>query len=90
MQDKIITIVLQGSPAAYPVIVNNGTDTIFGKSLPYDQLAGYVTAAADEYGINQIKICSSLQYAEGLIEDIKLITQTQYANNNLEIEVVQL
>jgi len=51
-------------------------------------LAGYVSAAAQEKHINQIKICGNRERGDALAEDIMLIARTDYANNNLEIEVV--
>ena len=51
-------------------------------------LAGYVAAAANEKHINQVKICGNRERGNALAEDIFFINRTDYANNNLEIEVV--
>lgn len=51
-------------------------------------LAGYVAAAASEKQINQVKICGNRERGNALAEDILFINRTDYANNNLEIEVV--
>jgi hypothetical protein len=51
-------------------------------------LAGYVAAAASEKHINQVKICGNRERGNALAEDILFINRTDYANNNLEIEVV--
>ena len=60
-----------------------------GKSVSYPEISGYVSALADEYNINKIKIYGSDVYAEGVIENLLYISRTQYANNNLEIEVIK-
>jgi hypothetical protein len=56
--------------------------------MPMELLAGYVAAAANEKHINQVKICGNHERGNALAEDILFINRTDYANNNLEIEVV--
>ena len=84
----MITVVMYGFPAQYPVIFTDENGTNTGKSVPMELLAGYVSAAAQEKHINQIKICGNRERGDALAEDIMLIARTDYANNNLEIEVV--
>lgn len=84
----MITVVMYGFPAQYPVIVTDEDGTNTGKSVPMELLAGYVAAAANEKHINQVKICGNRERGDALAEDILFINRTDYANNNLEIEVV--
>ena len=84
----MITVVMYGFPAQYPVIFTDEDGTNTGKSVPMELLAGYVAAAANEKHINQVKICGNRERGDALAEDILFINQTDYANNNLEIEVV--
>lgn len=84
----MITVVMYGFPAQYPVIFTDEDGTNTGKSVPIELLAGYVAAAASEKHINQVKICGNRERGNALAEDILFINRTDYANNNLEIEVV--
>ena len=84
----MITVVMYGFPAQYPVIFTDEDGTNTGKSVPMELLAGYVAAAASEKHINQVKICGNRERGNALAEDILFINRTDYANNNLEIEVV--
>ena len=84
----MITVVMYGFPAQYPVIFTDEDGTNTGKSVPIELLAGYVAAAASEKHINQVKICGNRERGDALAEDILFINRTDYANNNLEIEVV--
>lgn len=84
----MITVVMYGFPAQYPVIITDESGTNTGKSVPMELLAGYVAAAANEKHINQVKICGNRERGDALAEDILFINRTDYANNNLEIEVV--
>lgn len=84
----MITVVMYGFPAQYPVIFTDEDGTSTGKSVPMELLAGYVAAAASEKHINQVKICGNRERGNALAEDILFINRTDYANNNLEIEVV--
>lgn len=79
---------MYGFPAQYPVILTDEDGTNTGKSVPMELLAGYVAAAANEKHINQVKICGNRERGDALAEDILFINRTDYANNNLEIEVV--
>lgn len=79
---------MYGFPAQYPVIFTDEDGTNMGKSVPMELLAGYVAAAASEKQINQVKICGNRERGNALAEDILFINRTDYANNNLEIEVV--
>ena len=88
MANKMITVVMYGFPAQYPVIFTDEDGTNTGKSVPMELLAGYVAAAANEKHINQVKICGNRERGDALAEDILFINRTDYANNNLEIEVV--
>ena len=78
---------MYGFPAQYPVIFTDEDGTNTGKSVPMELLAGYVAAAANEKHINQVKICGNRERGDALAEDILFINRTDYANNNLEIEV---
>ena len=84
----MITVIMYGFPAQYPVIFTDENGTNTGKSVPMELLAGYVVAAANEKHINQIKICGNRERGDALAEDILFINRTDYANNFLEIEVV--
>ena len=84
----MITVAMYGFPAQYPVIFTDEDGTNTGKSVPMELLAGYVTAAANEKHIKQVKICGNRERGNALMEDILFINRTDYANNNLEIEVV--
>ena len=84
----MITVVMYGFPAQYPVIFTDEDGTNTGKSMPMELLAGYVAAAASEKQIHQVKICGNRERGDALAEDILFINRTDYANNNLEIEVV--
>lgn len=84
----MITVVMYGFPAQYPVIFTDEDGTNTGKSVPIELLAGYVAAAASEKQIHQVKICGNHERGNALAEDILFINRTDYANNNLEIEVV--
>ena len=84
----MITVVMYGFPAQYPVIFTDEDGTNTGKSVPMELLAGSVAAAANEKHINQVKICGNRERGDALAEDILFINRTDYANNNLEIEVV--
>ena len=84
----MITVVMYGFPAQYPVIFTDEDGTNTGKSVPMELLAGYVAAAANEKQIHQVKICGNRERGDALAENILFINRTDYANNNLEIEVV--
>lgn len=84
----MITVVMYGFPAQYPVIFTDEDGTNTGKSVSIELLAGYVAAAASKKQINQVKICGNRERGNALAEDILFINRTDYANNNLEIEVV--
>ncbi len=78
---------MYGFPAQYPVIISHEDGTNTGKSIELELLPGYVTATADQYNINKVKLIGNHVLSEQLADDIQVIAKTQYSNINLEIEV---
>ena len=79
---------MSGFPAHYPVYITDEEGTSVGTSIAYDLLPGYVSATANQHGINHIKLCGNKELSFQLAENITTIAKTEYSNNNLEIEVI--
>ena len=78
---------MQGFPAEFPILyTENGTTT--GITVPYDGIAGYVGNMAQQKGITKIKIYGNSAYVNETVDNIKEFAMQEYANNNLEIEVI--
>ena len=89
MNDKFITVVMQGYPSKFPVLYTENGETTCD-AVPYDGIAGYVTTMASAHRITQVKIYGNNNYASAMADDIKNLAMTEYSDSDLEIEVISL
>ena len=87
MIDNYITVILQGFPAQYPVLITKNGETN-GSGACLDDIARAVCNSAQANKINQIKIFGNAEFAKPIVEEIKDYSATEYAINDLEIEVI--
>ena len=81
-----IIVDCSGFPLEHEVFVQTNTDE-FKKvaSLPTSEVAGYANAI----GVNKILLNGELNYCLGIKQEISKNLIAEYANNNIEIEVIE-
>ena len=80
-----IIVDCSGFPLEHEIFVQTNMDE-FKKvaTLPLDEVAGYANAI----GVNKILLNGELNYCLGIKQEISKSLITEYANNNIEIEVL--